>query len=567
MPRADREPRSRTIDRPEVILGSTIFSEVKIAEPMGVGFLTAVLRRRGRTVAVIEPSYQGWSVETTARTILDTPSRVLGLSVHRDKNKPEVLELLERLRKAGDDRFIVLGGHGPSVGVPCEGQFDTIYARPSYGELARYADALVIGEGEVAFPDLVDAVLAGNDWRDLPGLAFADGKGGLIQKPAGPKIADLDTLPFMSRDALEWYLDRYGPPLSASVQVGRGCLYRCSFCTVHRFEALQPGPPYRRRSAAGVLEEVRELHQRYGVDDFTFEDDNLVAPDPAGRQWMERFLDGIGDLGFRITFNLFCRPDAVEAALFARLKGAGLQGVYLGVESVWGPDLKFFRKGLTQRIVFGALDILRELGYSAAVGAELRLMFGYITWHPLSSFDQLRASLKFVDQWRAPPKLLRRALRLYTGAAIKDQLAREGLLDGSRPSGWRYRDPRLAAAHQAVDAFFGQATKIRDAVRTAEKAMRRRGLTGETAARLRRIRESLDRRCLDFVSEVCRLSDGPEGAGLDGFGPRLQAFLDEELRQLASSVEGEEVGRVVDSALEASGLPVTGLLAPDLLRR
>lgn len=76
---------------------------------------------------------------------------------------------------------------------------------------------------------------------------------------------------------------------------------------------------------------------------------------------MERFLDGIGDLGFRITFNLFCRPDAVEAALFGRLKGAGLQGVYLGVESVWGPDLKFFRKGLTQRIVLGALDILREL--------------------------------------------------------------------------------------------------------------------------------------------------------------------------------------------------------------
>lgn len=547
----------------DVILTTSIFGEIRIAEPMGPSFLAAVLRARGRKVLMLEPCCEGWTVEETTEVILRNPAPVVGISVHRDKNKPDVLRMLELLRAAGDQRFICLGGHGPTVGIPAEAEFDTLYSRPRYEELGRLADAFILGEGEVSFPALVDRVLEGADWRDLPGVAWVGPDGRMVVNPPPPKIADLDELPFMARDSLDWYIKRYGPPLPASISLGRGCRYRCAFCTVPAFESRQEGPGYRQRSVASVIEEIRHLHERYGVTEFNFEDDNLIGPGPGGQAKVSRLAEAIAGLGFPITFTLFCRPDAVERDLFRRLDAVGLRGVYLGVESVHEPDLAFFGKALTRKQVLEALDVLTELGFSARVGAERRIMLGYITWHPLSSLPQLRASLDFVRRYQAPPKLLRRSLRLYTGVRLKARLEELGLLDPSRPSGWRYRDPRLSGMEEAVDRYFKAVNRVRDRARTVEKAVERYGRGGPAAARLPEVRRELDRKCFDFFEQACAIVEGcgTEGAEADKV---LAAWRDECLATLEKELETAGVRTLIDAALAEVGLPPA---AEDLFRK
>jgi len=347
---------------PDIVLTSSVFGEVKIAEPVGICYLGAIARQHGYSVEFLEPSLAGWSSEQTAEIVLRRPSALLGVSMLRDEQKTDVLAFLSTLRRAGDDRFIVVGGHAPSVAImtgvedivpPYEGRsrssargdclgvqqgLSGCAAHPDsarqgcyYADLARYCNAFMLGECDLSFPMVVDAVLGKKPWRHLPGVAYMGPEGSFVINPPGAKTRDLDALPFMARDTLESYLERFPGSVAAAVCFGRGCHYACTFCTVAAFQALQSGPRHRQRSAGNVVEEIRQLHDRYGISVFNFEDDNFIVRSRSGVAKIRQLCAAIRELPFDITFSIFCRADAVEEGLFQGLKRAGLKTIYLGV--------------------------------------------------------------------------------------------------------------------------------------------------------------------------------------------------------------------------------------------
>jgi hypothetical protein len=70
----------------DVVLTNAFFNTVKIAEPLGLSYLAAELRQKGFSVEIIEPSVEGWSIEETVSYLRQIPCKVLGISLHRDKN-------------------------------------------------------------------------------------------------------------------------------------------------------------------------------------------------------------------------------------------------------------------------------------------------------------------------------------------------------------------------------------------------------------------------------------------------------------------------------------------------
>src|SRR2546423_1266629 len=114
--RADQHGEKVT-SMPDVVLLSSVFGTVKIAEPMGACILAAAVRERGRSVEILEPSVDGWSVEESVRRVVEVDATVLGISVLRDRNVPDVRRFVTAVRRARPDLVIVIGGHGPSLGL------------------------------------------------------------------------------------------------------------------------------------------------------------------------------------------------------------------------------------------------------------------------------------------------------------------------------------------------------------------------------------------------------------------------------------------------------------------
>ena len=83
---------------------------------------------------------------------------------------------------------------------------------------------------------------------------------------------DIDSLPFPAYDLID--LDEYQRQLSYAYNhrrqgillTSRGCAYHCTFCFTH-WKGI------RLRSAANIFEEIKQLHDQHGIEDFYVVDD------------------------------------------------------------------------------------------------------------------------------------------------------------------------------------------------------------------------------------------------------------------------------------------------------
>ena len=171
--------------------------------------------------------------------------------------------------------FIVLGGHGPSP-------------VPEY--FIRYlgADAVVMGEGELPFLNLIKALDNNTDLSEVKGIAFRDGEK-VIVNPREEPIKDLDSLPFPYFDPLpmEYYIKSslWTGPTDRGIAVctQRGCPYHCNFCY-----RLEKG--IRFRSPDSIVEEIKKYKRDYRINYMWFMDELFMVSEKRIFEVCERFL-------------------------------------------------------------------------------------------------------------------------------------------------------------------------------------------------------------------------------------------------------------------------------------
>lgn len=139
---------------------------------------------------------------------------VVGVSAYVWSFLP-LLDVAREIKRRRPDTLIVFGG--PSARP-------SMFALAPYVERRRDVDALVLGEGEEVFVDIVklqDRVF--ESLSRLPGLALPTSTGWHHTKPAVPLEA-LDTL------ASPYALGLHQANISAHIESYRGCPLSCSFC-------------------------------------------------------------------------------------------------------------------------------------------------------------------------------------------------------------------------------------------------------------------------------------------------------------------------------------------------
>jgi radical SAM superfamily enzyme YgiQ (UPF0313 family) len=121
-------------------------------------------------------------------------------------------------------------------------------------EAMEHADAVVVGEGELGWADLLADLQAGRPLRRL-------------YAPEGREF-DLAESPMPRYDLLD--IERYN---RLTVQTQRGCPWRCEFCAA----SIRLTPRYKVKPVAKVLAEIHEIKRHWPKPFIEFADDNTFV--------------------------------------------------------------------------------------------------------------------------------------------------------------------------------------------------------------------------------------------------------------------------------------------------
>lgn len=348
--------------------------------PLALMCLGAVAERAGHQVVVFDGAVQeeparlifdedgilhvGAAWDEMARVVGATAPDVIGITNLFYTQMPQALETARIARRVLPDVPIVVGGAPVTV-------------RPEDYLAEAAVSMALMGEGEVAFPLLLEALARGTGLRGVPNIVYrADGR--IQRNPCGPFVEDLDALPdpayhlvdlsrYMhvpSRDSAgRW---RWKPRRVMTVQTSRGCPFRCTYCAVH----LHMGRRYRVQSPERVLAHLRFIAGELGMRHIHFIDDNLGQD----RQRFHAILDGLIEMkreGLPIVWEtpIGMRTDRLTYEILAKAREAGCRSMYLTAESGSQRVLdQVIEKRLKLEKVLQAAGACKRLGIKARAG-------------------------------------------------------------------------------------------------------------------------------------------------------------------------------------------------------
>lgn len=180
---------------------------------LGLGYIAGMHESENYQTDIIECPGENIDVMELCKLVIDNKYRVIGITTYF-YNFVNVMRIVSNLKKANKDLFIFLGGYLPTL--CCEMVLEKV----------KGIDCCILGEGEYACLELINAIENGSSWNSINSIAYLkDGKA--IINPMREPLKDLDRLPYPKRVVL----NKMFVPISTS----RGCYGRCNYCGVNEF--------------------------------------------------------------------------------------------------------------------------------------------------------------------------------------------------------------------------------------------------------------------------------------------------------------------------------------------
>jgi anaerobic magnesium-protoporphyrin IX monomethyl ester cyclase len=390
-------------------------------ERLGLGYLAAPLRAVSHGVAILDCIIDRLDWAELLTRIRALRPQLLGVSLMSHHGVTRLHNFLCEARIALPSIHICLGGMFPSLNWK-----ELLETLPE-------VDSVICGEGEGTIVSLASALQDGTPLDSIPGLAVRTTSGAHFEVARTP--IDLDELLLPARDQLPAVLARGGP---AALISSRGCYARCTFCTIEAVTRSLYPRPQRYRSPGSVVDEMEQLQREYGARRFYFVDENFLGPGRHGRERAQAIAREIKRRRLDVAFSLECRCMDVEAETFRELVEAGMQRVFLGVETIEQEELDRFRKAQDRQMVDRAIGILRDLGVHVEIG--------FILFTPWSTLESLARKRHFLEEFGSNTTAsLGSYLSVMPGTELERQLRDEHLLAGEWPDYWfEFRDQRAA---------------------------------------------------------------------------------------------------------------------------
>jgi anaerobic magnesium-protoporphyrin IX monomethyl ester cyclase len=283
---------------------------------------------------------------------------------------PTAQAIARRAKSVSPDTRVVFGG-----------QHATFLDTQVLAE-APFVDFVVRREGEKPLESVLK-FSSKHERMDEPGITWRK-KNVITRNPDSEPLLG-DEIPAQDYERLPSWL--HGSDILMNIPTGRGCPWRCFFCTERAFW----GKP-RQRAPRKVAEEISEVTSKYGVNKIRFSDDTFTFSRGFLVELAREFRDRGIDL---VAAQVWTRVDAVNQEVLTQISTlAENVEICYGVESGSDEVLKAMRKGITVEQVIRALRITREAGiYSTCF---------WIVGHPGSSPQEEKVSTdlmcKLIDE-------------------------------------------------------------------------------------------------------------------------------------------------------------------------
>lgn len=377
--------------------------------------------------------------DETVRAFLDTdPERgqleraeAFGIVISRPDQLLPGLTLALQMKARWPARSIILAGrHVEQIGRVLAGS----------EVLSGLADYLILGDGEIAFPRLLDTL--GNGWRsatrERPAiidkrLEHPERKALSASLPA-PDCVDFAGRPYLV------------PQPVAMLQPTRGCYWRkCAFCSTSPGQ----GWHYLERPVERVLEDMEQLERTLDTRRFYFNVDNIA---PLHLRRLAEALTARKP-GIEWSVRLFFEPTLADAALVGLLAGSGCRQARFGLESA--------SPGLRKRMRRNGDPVLVERVIRLFARHGIRVHLDWMVGFPGETGHDFQATVEFLRRNRDAVHTVNvSTFRLETGSIVFREPAGFGIEILDDP----LRDLALEHAYHAGHGF---------SPRTAEKHARR----------------------------------------------------------------------------------------------
>ena len=291
----------------------------------------------------------------------------MGYTIYR------ALEIASHYRKRGIP--VVLGGYMASMVVE---------------ESLKHVDSVVVGDAEISYPKLLA------DYE----------RTGRIESVYDNRVENLAGLPVPRYELLtEKPIGNMLP-----VQAGRGCVHKCSFCSI---ACIYKGR-YLTRPVDEVLRDIQAVKD-LGFKRFYLLDDNIVSNPPFFRALCSELEPLKMTWATQCSINLARNPRLLEAAV-----RAGCNLLSLGIESITQEGLDLLDKRWLK--VEDHEELLSRI-YKAGIMPSTEMMLGTDS----DTEESIRATLDFVERNKLPiPRFY--ILTPIPGSELHEELRQKGRL-------------------------------------------------------------------------------------------------------------------------------------------
>ena len=340
------------------------FQVLPQSAPLGLMSIATYLKQRSYSVRVYDRKVEKRSLGNVIKAFAPD---VVGVAMISMAHIRDGVAISRKLQKIGIP--VVWGGHMASI-------------IPEMVLREGAADYVVVGEGEVTFHKLLQALENNSDVSRIEGIAYRN-EAGAICRTADRPFADLTDFP-----VIDWSLidpkKYFAPRISCKKMMylygSKGCPGRCAFC----FNESYHRRVCRKRPNEYVVEEIRVLATKYGLDGVNFADEMFGL----NKNDLYDLCSRLRNLDLGITWGCGTVLGHMSRDDYQYMHDCGCRWIYFGVES-GSPEMQ---ERMHKRIDLTKID--RDIQWCKEIGISSHC--GIIIGLPDETQEQLRDSVNLM---------------------------------------------------------------------------------------------------------------------------------------------------------------------------